>query len=379
MVKLTEKQQAFRSECVAFANEHINHNINTRDKAGHFDKDLWKLCRSINLHGIFISKRNGGLESSLQNGMSFLESLGFACRDNGLSFAIVAQQLSCTMTLDKFATTEEKVDLIKDIVNGEKIIAHAITESSSGSNAFDMKSQYEWQDDTSQFLITGEKTYCSNLPVADYALSYINSGNKTEESKICSAFLIPTSMLSGVEVIEKMGLNTCIMGRANFNVKIGKDQMINEEGQGRTMFQEAIMYERIGMGALHLGTIERLLNECIMWVKNRKSGTSTLSQHQSITHPLVVLHNEWIVLRSYLYGVTNENLSFSKLYFHASILKDKISALYVEACQIILQTYGGLGYTKQIEVERMLRDAIASKIYSGTSKIQKEIVWKYIS
>jgi len=379
MVKLTSLQKENRNKCISFADNFVNPEIKRRDAECSFDKALWEKCSELNLHGIFVSAEKGGLDYSMQDGMSMFESVGYAFRDNGLSFGLAAQQLSCTMTIEKFASTEIQIKTLKNIVNGHSIVAHAITEETSGSQVLDMKSAYEFNEKTHNVILKGTKTYSSNLPVADYVLCYANKKQSDDSNHSCSAFLIPSDRFMSIEKIDKMGLNTCIMGRVDFDLEIERNLLLNKEGQGGSMFQEAITYERIGVAALHLGTVERILEEVIAWVKKRKSGNSTLSQHQSITHPLVQIHNEWIVLRNYLYSITSEDLKFSKLYFHASILKDKVSELYVQACQKILQIYGGLGYTKQIEIERMMRDAMASKIYSGTSEIQKEIVWKFIS
>lgn len=379
MIKLTKLQNSNREKCISFAKEYVNPAIKSRDKNCVFDKELWQQCSDLNLHGIFISSDKGGLDYSMVDGMSMYESIGYAFRDNGLSFGLAAQHLSCAFTISKYASNEMHLNLTHEIIEGKSIVAHAITEKSSGSNVFAMKTEYEQTNDQGLYLIKGEKTYSSNLPVADYILCYAIKKTTSENDNIYSAFLIPKNLLSKIENIEKMGLNTCIMGQSNLDVELDKSFLLNKEGQGSAMFQEAITYERIGMSALHLGTVERLLEEIISWVKTRISGDSILSQYQSISHSLVDIHNEWQVLRSYLYSLASQDLKFSKLYFHASILKDKVSELYVNACQRILQIYGGLGYTKQIEIERMMRDALASKIYSGTTEIQKEIVWKYIS
>jgi len=379
MIKLTELQKSNRAKCIAFADEFVNPDITLRDKTGTFSKTLWEKCSQLNLHGVFVSEKNGGLNYSLQDGLSLFESIGFSFRDNGLSFGIAAQQLSCAITIDKYASNENHIKLLNDIVNGKLIVAHAITEKSSGSNVFDLSSGYSLQNDNNSISIKGEKTYCSNLPVADYMLCYSSALDDLGKNNVCSAFLISTRELGDIKYIDKMGLNTCLMGEVNFEINVDTDALIGKEGTGVSMFQEAITYERLGMASLHLGTIERLINEAIEWVKNRKSGSTYLSSHQAITHNLVKLHNEWLTTRSYMYYLTSKENKFSKLFIHASILKDKVSELYVDSCLKILQIYGGLGYTKKNEIERMMRDAMASKIYSGTSEIQKEIVWKFIS
>ncbi|NNL93268.1 MAG: acyl-CoA/acyl-ACP dehydrogenase, partial [Saprospiraceae bacterium] len=336
-------------------------------------------CSELNLHGIFVPDQYGGLDYTLADGMSFLESAGFAIRDNGLTFALTAQLTSCTYSINKSGSENIKQQYLPGIVKGEIILAHAISENSSGSDAFHMKSQYVRNDNSDLYEIKGYKTYCTNLPVADYVLAYINKADKSNSKLISTAFVIPQTELNHLENIDKMGLNTCKMGRGHINVSVKADQLVGKEGSGLAMFQDAIMHERIGMSALHLGTIERILFEAIKWTNTRMTGGKPLASKQAVTHPLVNIHNEWITLRSFLYTLTSSNLSFAKQYLQASILKDRVSELYVNATTKILQIYGGLGYSKEHEIERMVRDALASKIYSGTSEIQKEIVWKYIS
>lgn len=379
MVKLTALQNENREKCIAFSKKEINSTVKEREDKSLFDKKLWKSMSEINIHGLFISKDYGGLDYSLSDGMSMLESIGFSIIDNGLIFAATAQLTSCSITLNKYGSDKLKSSYLPSIVNGDTILAHAITEDSSGSNAFHMESTYSYNESSNLFDLKGAKTYCTNLPICDYAIGYFNKTNTETSSPNSSAFIIPRSKISNIETIDKMGLNTCKMGKAEFNLSLDKPSLIGTEGNGILMFQEAIMLERIGMSALHIGTVERILFDAIKWTKTRKVSGASLATKQAITHPLVSLYNEYISLRTLLYNITSLNLSFTKRYLSASILKDKVSELYVNAATQILQIYGGLGYTKTIEIERVVRDALASKIYSGTSEIQKEIIWKYIS
>jgi len=379
MVNLTTLQSDNRAALQDFADEVINKTVTSRDNDRTFDKAIWKECADLNLHGIFISKEYGGLEYSLLDGMSMLESMGYCFRDNGLSFAIIAQLTSCSIAIDKSESSSHKEKYLVDILKGNIIFAHGLSESSSGSYGFSMNTKYNVVESSQQVNIKGHKTYCSNLPIADFMLCYANKQSENVEQPVSSALIIPCELISDIESIQKLGLHSCPMGRATFDLNIPIENILGEEGSGLTTFQHAILHERIGMSACHLGTVERILNEAIKWTNTRTVGGAPLASKQAITHPLVNIYNDWVILRSYLYKLTSAEMSFSKLYLSASTLKDKVSELYTHACTQILQIYGGLGYTQEHEIERMLRDSMASKIYSGTSEIHKEIIWKYIS
>lgn len=371
MVVLSKFQNNQRTKIIEFANSIINKEASLRDEQGTFDSDLWKACSQIGLHNLQFTDATKEDSSNLQDSLSTLESVGFAFRDNGLSFGICAQLTSVSSVLkqsDKIAS-----DIVEKINSGDIVVAHAITENSSGSDAFKMNSQYEATEEG--FHIDAQKTYCSNLIPASHVLLYAK--NKQNQNEI-SAFLISKECLEEIVEIKKMGLNTCIMGKFKINSTLPKSSLISNKGTGAGLFNEGITLERLGMAALHLGTIERLLKECIEWINNRSIGDDNLSEKQAITHPIVTLYQRWSTLRAAIYYTSSTKPKFSKLYMQASILKDQVSELYVDACTQILQSYGGLGYTKELEIERMLRDAIASKIYSGTSEIQKEIIWKLI-
>lgn len=371
---LTEFQKNKRQELIDFANTHVNPKITERDKDSIFDRQLWNDCSQLGLHGLILNAELKGNSYNLSDTLSIVESMGFAFKDNGLSFGITAQLMSTSYLIDKYGLFQDHKNLLSKVINGEVIIAHAITEKTSGSDAFSMSSTYSKNRDSIKLNI--DKTYCSNLPVADYVLCYANN---EIDLKFTSAFILPTLELGDIVSIDKMGLNTCIMGRAEQrNIKTNANSILGKENEGKPYFNDGITMERLGMSALHLGTVERLLKEVITWVKDRQSNNKKLSEYQAITHKLVEIYETWNVLRVYMYQISNSGLSFSKLYLESSILKHRVAKLYVMATQSILQMYGGLGYTKDCDIERMHRDAIASKIYSGTSEILKEIVWKYI-
>lgn len=368
MNSLSDFQKTKRKALISFANTFVNPDAAKRDEECFFDYNLWKLCSQENLHSISMPSSVGGQDHSLVDTISILESMGYAFRDNGLSFGICAQLSSVSHVLS------EDIDdhsFLKDIWKGETLVAHAISEISSGSDAFNMESSYEVTENG--FLLKANKTYCSNLIPAKHVLLYAK--NIADEKQI-SAFLISKDKLTEIVEIKKMGLNSCIMGSFKVNAEIPKNSLISKEGNGISLFNKGISLERLGMAAIHLGTIERLIEECVKWVREKKVGEEKLSDKQAITHPVTNLYERWSILRSALYFTCTQKLSFTKMFLQSCIFKDQVTQLYVDSCTQILQSYGALGYTKNHEIERMLRDAMASKIYSGSNEIQKEMIWK---
>ena len=144
------------------------------------------------------------------------------------------------------------------------------------------------------------------------------------------------------------------------------------------MFNKAMVWERIGLSALHIGTLRRIFENGIRFVKKRKSSGKSLSQYQTISHKFadlkVEIETAGLLLKEAI-AILESGKSADLI---ASILKLKTSELYKRATLEMIQIYGAMGYINNNEIERMHRDAIASTLYSGTSEIQKNIIAKRI-
>ena len=179
--------------------------------------------------------------------------------------------------------------------------------------------------------------------------------------------------------IEKMGLKTSLMAEVILeDCKVPAKNRLSKEGNGATIFNAAIEWERSCMLASDIGVMERQLEECIMYAKKRRQFNRPIGKFQAIAHKIVEMKVRLETARLILYKVAWLKKTQDRAGMEAAIAKLYLSESLVKSCLDSIQIYGGYGYSTEYELERDLRDSIASTIYSGTSEIQKNIIARYL-
>ncbi|MFT4664331.1 MAG: alkylation response protein AidB-like acyl-CoA dehydrogenase [Polaribacter sp.] len=374
-----DKQKALWTEMVDFATENLNQEVEERDRAERFDRHLWEKCGAIGLPGLMVSKEFGGRGLDPLSMVIALEALGYGCRDNGLSFAIGAHLLACVFPIWKFGSKEQQGKHLPNLCNGTWIAANAITETNSGSDVFVMETVAELVGDTYQ--LNGEKNYCSNAPVADVALVYAATDQEKGAMGGITGFILEKEkqQFSTGEAVEKMGLRSCLMSKVLLNdITCSPEAVLGKPGGGMRQFSESMTWERIGLSAIHMGTVQRLLEQTIAYAKERKLSGQAISKHQSIAHQLVEVKVQLEAARNLVYKAAWKLSEGKTANEAASIAKLYASEMYKKQTMHLLQIHGAIGYINNSDIERSIRDAAAATLYSGTSEIQKNIIARYL-
>jgi alkylation response protein AidB-like acyl-CoA dehydrogenase len=175
--------------------------------------------------------------------------------------------------------------------------------------------------------------------------------------------------------IEKMGLKTSPMSEVGLiDCKIPAANMIGGEGSGGIIFSDSMEWERSLILAYCLGVMERQIEDCITYSKVRKPGKQPIGKYQSIANKIAEMKVRLEASRLLLYKVAWMKSIKKSAAIESSIAKLFISDSYISNCRDAVQIYGGYGYMVEYELERELRDALASTLYSGTTEIQKNII-----
>ncbi len=192
-----------------------------------------------------------------------------------------------------------------------------------------------------------------------------------------SCFLVEreTEGLTIGKKIEKMGLRTSPMSDMGFdNCKVPASNLIGKEGAGGILFSDSMVWERGFILANCIGVMERQLNECLKYANVRKVGNQPIGKYQSVSNLIAEMKVRLDASRLMLYKVAWLKSLKKIATLEASIAKLYISESYIQNCRDAMQIYGGYGYMVEYELERELRDALASAFYSGTTEIQKNII-----
>ena len=370
----TDDHNEIRKTIIDFARRDLNPEVVERDRLGVFSRELWKKCADMRIFAIPFPESLGGDGFDFVTAVAAFHALGYACKDSGLVHSMVTQ-IICGIQLQLFGNKEQVSQLLPDLVSGKSIYAQAITEPGSGSDAFAMQTFAAKVD--GGYILNGTKTMISNGPVADRALIFAITDRTKKILGGISCFLVSKgdAGFSAGKPMEKMGLRTLTNGELSFSdCFIPERSLVGREGQGAILFGEAMEWERTLLPACLLGELERVLEDCVQYVKDRKAFDRPIGDFQAISHKIARMKVNAELGRLALYNAAYLKSQRKRAALETSTAKLFISESLKQACMDAVQIRGGYGYMVEYEAERDLRDSIASTIYSGTSEMQLNII-----
>jgi alkylation response protein AidB-like acyl-CoA dehydrogenase len=320
----------------------------------------------------------GGAGADVITTALVMEALGYGCHDNGLLFSLNAQMWSVELPLVLFGTPAQQQAYLPQMVSGEIIGAHGMTEAGSGSDALHMRARAERRDD--HYVLQGTKQYITNAPVADVLLVYAVDPSRPALSGI-SAFLVDaaTPGLSVSSSFEKMGLRTSPMGEITLNecvVPVGN--RLGPEGAGMSIFNSSMEWERSCLFASTVGAMRRQLEACVEYARSREQFGQPIGKFQGVSDKIADMYVRLEAARSLIYQVAWLKQQGKSGPAEAAAAKLFTSEAWVRSSQDAIQIHGAWGYLKDAGIERDLRDAIAGTIYSGTSEIQRVVIGRML-
>jgi alkylation response protein AidB-like acyl-CoA dehydrogenase len=256
--------------------------------------------------------------------------------------------------------------------------AHGVTEPEYGSDAMSMATRAVRDGDG--YVLDGAKTFITNGPVADVVLAF-GTVDRSLRSAGITAFLVErgTPGMTMSAAIPKMGMRTSPMGEIVFeSCRVPASHRVGSEGAGSMIFNSAMEWERSCIFASHLGAMQRLLEDTMTYARTRKQFGTPISRHAPVADMIVEMKVAIEAGRLLLYKVGALKDAGGDAILDAAIAKLFVSEAYVRQALAAIQIHGGYGYTTEYQVERELRDAVAGRIYSGTSEMQRKIIARLI-
>jgi alkylation response protein AidB-like acyl-CoA dehydrogenase len=370
----SEEQRQLRDAITAFARAELNDGLMEREQRGEFNRDGWRRCAEMGVHGLPVPVEYGGMGCDALTTMGVLESLGYGCKDNGLVFSINAHMWTLEMPLLGFGTEAQKRRWLPPLCRGELVGANAMSEPDSGSDAYGLTTRADKRGD--RYVLTGSKVFVSNGPVADVYLAFATVDAAKGPNGV-SAFLVERGA-PGLTVgapVQKMGLKTSPMCELFFDgCEIPAENLLGREGAGKNLFTDSMTWERSCILASGVGAMQRLLETTVRYANTRKQFGQPIAKFQMVASRLVDMKLRLETSRALLYQAGWMKDRGRSIFLEAALAKLHISESWVACAQDAIQVHGGYGYMAEYEVERELRDAIASRLYSGTSEIQRMII-----
>jgi alkylation response protein AidB-like acyl-CoA dehydrogenase len=376
--EFSEEQLEFKNGAISFAQKTLNNKVIERDRNAVFSRELWKKCADFGIQGFAFPEQYGGSNADIFSTMLLMEGLGYGCKDSGLIFAINGQMWTVQMPILRFGSDEQKEKYLPKLCSGEWIGANGVTEPDAGSDAFSLSTSARRDGD--HYVLNGTKTFCTSAPIADLFMVFATV-DKRKGFMGVTAFLVEKDFpgFSVGREIGKMGLRTAPMAELIFeDCRVSVENRLGREGNGAAVFEDTVEWERTCILASILGGMERQLEQCIKYSKERKQFGKAIGKYQSIANKIVDMKVRMETARLLLYKVAWTKKTCGKAAMDAALAKLYLSECWVRSCLDAVQIHGGYGYTTEYEVERDLRDSVGSTLYSGTSEIQRNIIARYL-
>jgi alkylation response protein AidB-like acyl-CoA dehydrogenase len=374
----TEEQLQLRAAVIEFARQTLNDDFEAREKDGHFSRDLWTECARFGIQGMPIPEEYGGGAQDVLTTMMVMEALGYACLDQGLLFSLHAQMWAIETPLVRFGSDEQRKRYLPRLCDGSLIGAHAMSEPDSGSDAFALSTRAERRGD--RYVLNGSKTFVTNAPAADLFLVFATVDRKKGMWGI-TAFLIDkgTRGLSVGNKFQKLGLTTSPTSEVFLeDCEVPAENVLGKVGQGATIFNHSMAWERSCILGSTVGAMERELEICVEHAKTRKQFGKPIGNHQLVAGKLADMKLRLEACRLLLYRAAWAHGRGEPNALEGAMAKLLISEASVQSSLDAIQIHGGYGYTREYQVERHLRDNVGSRLYSGTSEIQRLIVARHL-
>ncbi|PYZ92983.1 acyl-CoA dehydrogenase [Salipaludibacillus keqinensis] len=330
------------------------------------------MSKEMGLFGLSIPEEYGGLGIGMVGKCALYEEVGKT--HNGYTTLIGAHTGIGTVGIVDMGNEEQKKKYLPAMARGEKIGAFALTEPSAGSHATNLKTTAVRQGD--KFILNGSKHYITNATVAD-VFTVMAITNPEKGAKGITSFIVekdfPGFKVGAVE--KKMGLKGSQSAELFFeDCEVPIENVLGEEGQGYVNALKILANGRAGLAARNLGSCQKLIDMSMEFVEERKQFNVPIIEHQAVAHMLAEMAMDTEALRSFTYRVAWMVDQGQKVIKEAAMLKLFGSEVYQRVADKAVQVHGGIGYISEYPIERYFRDARITRIYEGTSEIQKNII-----
>ena len=361
-----------------FANREIVPIAGSFDETGDFPLETIKKAGALGLMGIEVPEEYGGAEmDTLAYVLTMIE---IARADVSHSTIIsVNNSLYCHGILN-FGTEAQKQKYLIPVANGSAIGAYSLTEPMSGSDAGNMASRASLNDAGTHYIINGRKSWVTSGPVADYAVLFTMT-DAAKKQKGITAFLIDLNQVGCIrgKIEPKLGIRASATSELVFeNYACPVENVLGTPGQGFKIAMTVLDAGRIGIAAQALGVAEAAYEESVRYARERQAFGNPIGTFQMIQSKIADMKVLLEASRLLIFHAARAKMAAlrngSRYTTEASIAKLHASETAMIVTDEALQIHGGMGYSKELPVERYYRDARITRIYEGTSEIQRMVI-----
>jgi len=376
--ELTEEQQMIQEAARDFAQSEIVPVAAEFDASGEFPMATIMQMGELGLMGIEVPEQYGGAG---MDAISYVLAMIEICAADAAHGTIMSvnNTLYCYGIM-KYGTEEQKQQFVKPVASGEVIGAYALTEPQSGSDAVNMRTRAELSADGGHYVINGKKSWITSGPVAKYIVLFAKT-DPDKGSRGISAFMIDTDKPGFIrgKTEPKLGIRasaTCEIELENYQCPV--EFRLGEEGQGFRNAMEVLDAGRIGIAAQSVGIARAAYEASVEYVGEREAFGRKIGEFQmnqaKIADMKTRIEAARLLTLQAAWAKQQALASGGRYTLEASMAKLYASETAMYVAHQAVQLHGGMGYSKEMPVERYFRDAKITEIYEGTSEIQRMVI-----
>ena len=374
---LSKEHEMARTLFREFAEKEVKPLAQEVDETEEFPRATVEKMAKLGFLGIPVPKEYGGQGCDPLTYAMCVEELSKVCGTTGV--IVSAHTSLCCDPIMTYGTEEQKQKYLVPLAKGEKLGAFGLTEPGAGTDAQGQQTKAYLDGD--EWVLNGSKIFITNGKEADvyviFAVTSVVEDKRGRKKKMISAFIVEkgTPGFSFGTKEKKMGIRGSSTYELIFtDCRIPKENLLGAEGKGFGIAMHTLDGGRIGIAAQALGLAEGALNNTIAYVKERKQFGRAIGAFQNTQFQLADMATKVECAQLLVYKAAMAKATQSVYSVEAAKAKLYAAEVAMEVTTKAVQLQGGYGYTREYDVERMMRDAKITEIYEGTSEVQRMVI-----
>ncbi|MBD5459633.1 MAG: acyl-CoA dehydrogenase [Lachnospiraceae bacterium] len=374
---LSKQHEMARNLFREFAEKEVKPLAQEVDETEVFPRGTVEKMAKSGFLGIPVPKEYGGQGCDPLTYVMCVEELSKVCGTTGV--IVSAHTSLCCDPIQTYGTEEQKQKYLVPLAKGEKLGAFGLTEPGAGTDAQGQQTKAVLDGD--EYILNGSKIFITNGKEADvyviFAITGVDTDAKGRKKKRISAFIVEkgTPGFSFGTKEKKMGIRGSSTYELIFtDCRIPKENPLGQEGKGFGIAMHTLDGGRIGIASQALGIAEGALERTIAYVKERKQFGRAIGAFQNTQFQLADMATKVEAAKILVYKAAMAKATQKVYSVEAAQAKLYAAEVAMEVTTKAVQLHGGYGYTREYDVERMMRDAKITEIYEGTSVVQRMVI-----